>query len=148
MDFGYNPQEKKFREEVVEFIRREFPAELCWNFASTATPAILSYEGKDLEYIKNMRKKVGAKGWLTLNWPEEYGGQNSYTMQNIVVEELLYHNVPAFDPIGLTFFAPTLIKFGTADQKKQYLPGIARGETSWCELLRQRLYIKRTEDME
>jgi 3-oxocholest-4-en-26-oyl-CoA dehydrogenase alpha subunit len=135
MDFGYTPQEQQFREEVIEFINREFPAELRWKFASTATPAILSYEGDDLAYIKAMRKKVGAKGWLTLNWPEQYGGRNSFILQNIVIEEMLYYNVPAFDPIGLTFFAPTLLKFGNEEQKKKFLPGIAAGETSWCELL-------------
>ena len=94
-----------------------------------------SHEGEEWEYAKSMRKKLGAKGWLSLSWPQEYGGKNSLFLQNIVFEEMLYHNVPAIDHIGVTFFAPTLLRFGTEKQKRKYLPGIARGETSWCELL-------------
>lgn len=135
MDFGYTPQEESFREEVRDFIRKEFPEELKWKFGSTFTPSAQSLEGEDWEYAKSMRKKLGAKGWLSLSWPQEYGGKNSLFLQNIVFEEMLYHNVPAIDHIGVTFFAPTLLRFGTEEQKRKYLPGIARGETSWCELL-------------
>jgi alkylation response protein AidB-like acyl-CoA dehydrogenase len=135
MDFRFTPQEESFREEVKHFIHQEFPSELRWKFGCTFTPAVQSHEGEEWEYIKSIRRKVGAKGWLSLSWPEEYGGSNSLFLQNIVFEEMLYHNVPGIDHIGVTFFAPTLLRFGTEEQKKKYLPGIARGEMFWCELL-------------
>ena len=135
MDFGFSQQEKAFRQEVIEFIHQEFPPELRWKFGCTFTPSVQSHEGEDWEYIKIMRRKVGAKGWLSLSWPEEYGGKNSLILQNIVFEEMLYYNVPAIDHIGVTFFAPTLLRFGSEDQKRKYLPGIANGEAYWCELL-------------
>jgi alkylation response protein AidB-like acyl-CoA dehydrogenase len=130
MDFGYSRQEESFREEVREFIKKEFPADLRWKFGITFTPSVQSHE-----YVKAMRAKVGAKGWHSLSWPEEYGGKNSLFLQNIVWEEILYYNVPGVDHIGVTFFAPTLLKFGTEEQKKKQLPGIAKGEIFWCELL-------------
>ena len=135
MDFSFSPEEQLFRQEVVDFINKEFPRELRWQFASTFTPSILGHEGDEWEFIRAMRRKVGAKGWLSLSWPEEYGGRNSLVLQNIVFEEMLYHNVPAVDHIGVTFFAPTLLRFGSEEHKQKYLPGIARGETYWCELL-------------
>lgn len=135
MEFGFTPEQEAFREEVRAFIKQEFPEELRWNFASAFTPAVQAHEGEEWEWVKKMRAKVGAKGWLSLSWPEEYGGKNSYFLQNIVYEELQYNNVPAVDHIGGTFFAPTLLKFGTEEQKRKYLPGIAKGETFWCELL-------------
>jgi len=135
MDFGFSPQEESFRKEVIEFIQKEFPPELRWKFACTFTPAVLSHEGEEWEYIKAMRRKVGAKGWLSLSWPEEYGGRNSLILQNIVFEEMLYYNVPGIDHVGVNFFSPTLLRFGSEEQKRKYLPGIARGETFWCELL-------------
>lgn len=135
MDFGYTKEEESFREEVKEFIKKEFPAELRWKFGITFTPSIQAHEEEEWEFVKTMRAKVGAKGWHSLSWPEVYGGKNSLILQNIVWEEILYHNVPGVDHIGLTFFAPTLLKFGTEEQKQQYLPGIAKGETFWCELL-------------
>jgi len=135
MDFGFSPEEESFRKEVAAFIGREFPPELRWKFGCTFTPAVQSHEGQDWEFVTAMRKKVGAKGWLSLSWPEEYGGRNSLILQNIVFEEMLYHNVPGIDHIGVTFFAPTLLKFGSHEQKNKFLPGIARGDTYWCELL-------------
>jgi len=135
MEFGFTPEQESFREEVRAFIKQEFPEELRWNFASAFTPAVQAHEGEEWEWVKKMRAKAGAKGWLSLSWPEEYGGKTSYILQNIVYEELQYNNVPAIDHIGGTFFAPTLLKFGTEEQKRKYLPGIAKGETFWCELL-------------
>jgi 3-oxocholest-4-en-26-oyl-CoA dehydrogenase alpha subunit len=135
MNFGFTSQEESFRQEVIEFIRQEFPPELRWNFGCTFSPSIQGQEGAEWEYVKAMRRKVGAKGWLSLNWPEEYGGRNSPILQNILFEEILYYNVPAIDHIGLTFFAPTLLRFGSEEQKRKYLPGIARGEIFWCEML-------------
>ena len=84
MDFGFSQQEKAFRQEVIEFIHQEFPPELRWKFGCTFTPSVQSHEGEDWEYIKILRRKVGAKGWLSLSWPEEYGGKNSLILQNIV----------------------------------------------------------------
>lgn len=72
---------------------------------------------------------------MSLSWPEEYGGKNSYILQNIVYEEMQYHNVPGIDHIGNTFLAPTLLRFGTEEQKQRFLPGMARADTFWCELL-------------
>ena len=135
MDFAFTPQEEAFREEVRDFIRKEFPEELVWTFGSAFTPAVQAHEGEEWEWVKKMRARVGARGWHSLSWPEEYGGKNSYVLQNIVYEELQYFNVPGIDHIGSTFFAPTLIMFGSEEQKKKYLPGIAAGETFWCELL-------------
>jgi len=82
-----------------------------------------------------MSKKLGDRGWLSLNWPEEYGGRNSWLLQNILYEEMLYNNFPGINPQGVTFLAPTLLRFGSEDQKKLFLPGIASGEVWWCELL-------------
>jgi len=135
MEFKFSPQEDAFRLEVRNFIQKEFPAELRWNFGISYSPWIESHEGKEFEYIKEMRRKFGAKGLFTLSWPEEYGGQASYVLQTIADEEMMYSNCPALEHCGVTFFAPTLIRFGSDEQKRKYLPGIAAGEISWCELL-------------
>ena len=135
MDFGFSQQEESFRKEVREFIQKEFPSELRWHFRPTLAASIFGLDGEEWEFVKTMRRKLGAKGWLSISWPEEYGGQNSLFLQNIVYEEVLYHNCPGIDPHGAAFLAPTLIRFGSEEQKKRHLPGIARGEVSWCELL-------------
>ena len=135
MEFGFSPEEELFRQEVREFIRKEFPSELRWKFGIAHSPWVQSHEGDEWEFVKTMRRKFGAKGYLSVSWPEKYGGKNSLILRTIVDEEMMYHNCPGIDHIGVTFFAPTLIKFGNEDQKQKYLPGIAKGETFWCELL-------------
>ena len=135
MNFGFSQQEEAFRKEVREFIQKEFPSDLRWRFRPTVAASIYGLDGEALQFAKTMRRKLGAKGWLSLSWPKEYGGQNSLFSQVIVYEELLYHNCPGIDPNGAAFFAPTLIRFGSEEQKKNHLPGIARGEVAWCEML-------------
>jgi alkylation response protein AidB-like acyl-CoA dehydrogenase len=135
MNFGFNQQEESFRKEVREFIHKEFPPELRWHYRPTFSPSIHGLDDDAWKFMREMSRKLGAKGWLSLSWPEEYGGQNSLFLQNIVYEEVLYHNCPGINHIGVTFLAPTLIRFGSEEQKRKHLPGIARGEVYWCELL-------------
>jgi len=135
MDFGFSKQEESFRKEVREFLQKEFPSELRWRFRVTFAPSIHGLDDEAWKFMKTMSRKLGAKGWLSLGWPEEYGGQNSLFLQNIVYEEVLYHNCPGINHMGVTFLAPTLIHFGSEEQKRKHLPGIARGEVYWCELL-------------
>jgi alkylation response protein AidB-like acyl-CoA dehydrogenase len=135
MDFGFSQHEEAFREEVREFIQKEFPSEMRWHSRVTFAPSIHGLDEEGWKFMKAMSRKLGAKGWLSLSWPKEYGGQNSLFLQNIVYEEVLYHNCPGINHMGVTFLAPTLIRFGSEEQKKKHLPGIARGEVYWCELL-------------
>jgi alkylation response protein AidB-like acyl-CoA dehydrogenase len=135
MDFGFSQEEEVFRKEVREFIQKEFPAEWRWRFRITFAPSIHGLDSEAWSFMREMSRKLGAKGWFSLGWPKEYGGQNLPFLQNIVYEEMLYHNCPGMNHAGLTFLAPTLIHFGSEEQKRAHLPGIARGEVFWCELL-------------
>jgi 3-oxocholest-4-en-26-oyl-CoA dehydrogenase alpha subunit len=128
-------KEENFRKEVRDFIKKEFPEELRWKFGISYSPWIESHTGEEFEYIKKLRRKFGEKGYFSLSWPEKYGGRGSFVLQTIFDEEMLYTNCPAMEHCGVTFFSPTLIIFGTEEQKRKYLPGIASGETSWCELV-------------
>jgi alkylation response protein AidB-like acyl-CoA dehydrogenase len=135
VDFGFSEREESFRREVRDFVQKEFPAELRWRSRVTFTPSIHGLDDELWGLMKTMSRKFGAKGWLSLSWPEQYGGQNAPFLQNIVYEEVLYHNCPGINHIGVTFLAPTLIHFGSEEQKHAHLPGIAQGEVFWCELL-------------
>jgi alkylation response protein AidB-like acyl-CoA dehydrogenase len=135
MDFGFSEREESFRQEVRDFIQEEFPTELRWRFRVTFAPSIHGLDDEGWRFMKTMSRKLGAKGWLSLGWPQEHGGQDVPFLQNIVYEEVLYHNCPGINHIGVTFLAPTLLHFGSEEQKKAHLPGIARGEVYWCELL-------------
>ena len=71
---------------------------------------------------------MGEKGWFGLNWPVEYGGLGlSAVYQHILVTEFEYAGAPAPD-LTVTSVAPTIIRYGTEQNKREFLPPIARGE--------------------
>jgi alkylation response protein AidB-like acyl-CoA dehydrogenase len=137
MDFFFTPEQEAFRQEVREFIKKEFPPE-----RHKAYRDFLSmFAGGGIEqknFNREMAKKLGARGWLSLAWPEEYGGRNAPILQHILVEELAYHKCPGWDTVGIGMLAPMLLRSGTEEQKRRFLPPMARGEVSWCELLSER----------
>lgn len=83
--------------------------------------------GHDAEFSR----KLGAKGWIGMTWPAQYGGgENSNFARLVVTEELL----AAGAPVSAHWIAdrqsgPLLLRFGTEQQRQQYLPGIASGES-------------------
>ncbi|MYE55371.1 MAG: acyl-CoA dehydrogenase, partial [Chloroflexi bacterium] len=108
-----------------EFLRRELPD--GWTGGGDE-------EGGDWDFELEMRKKLADKGWLTMAWPEEYGGSGAtHMMQLIFAEEMAYQRAPGRDQFGTKMLAPTLMIHGTEDQKREYLPPIARGEVQWCQ---------------
>ncbi|HXU25133.1 MAG TPA: acyl-CoA dehydrogenase family protein [Tepidiformaceae bacterium] len=112
MDFQFAPEEEAFRGEVRSFIRTEFP------------------KVRDGE---SFTKKLSEKGWLTMSWPVEYGGQAAGHMRQLVYnEEMAYHRAPG-QTMGTDRVGPTIILFGTPEQKAEFLPKIVRDELNWCQ---------------
>jgi len=78
--------------------------------------------------------KLGARGWIGMTWPRQYGGhERSYAERYVVIEELLV----AGAPVGSHWVAdrqsgPLLLRFGTEEQRERLLPAIARGELCFC----------------
>lgn len=81
------------------------------------------------------RHKLGAKGWTIPSWPKEYGGGGlSRDEARILQEEL--HTIKARMPMGgmgTSMIGPTLLEYGTEEQKKRHIPPIAMGDLSWCQ---------------
>ena len=125
MEFKFTPEEEDFRTELRAFLIQELPD--GWTGG-------MDEEEADWEFTLEMRKKLAAKGWLTMAWPEEYGGQGaSHMMQLIFSEEMAYQRAPGRDQFGTKMLAPTLMIHGTEEQKREYLPPVARGEVQWCQ---------------
>ena len=81
-----------------------------------------------------MRGRLADKGWLTMHWPEEYGGQDASPVRSAIYnEELAYLRAPGRDIFGVRMLGPTLMIHGTEEQKQAHLPSIARGEVQWCQ---------------
>lgn len=130
MNFGFTPEEETFRDKVRKFLKKELPA--GWTEISHGD--VVAVNEEEWQVARIMARKLGAQGWLSLNWPREYGGlAASHITQLILNEELAYHRSPGRDIFGVGMLAPTLIRYGTEAQKKQHLPPIAQGKIFWCE---------------
>ena len=126
MDLQLTEDQIAFRQEVSDFLDKELPSD--W----IGGPISFAHVDKDTEL--KWRKMLADKGWNTMGWPKEYGGQGaSPIMQLIFQEEWEYRGAPGLDTFGLNLLGPTLMHHGTEEQKRAYLGAIARGEAVWCQ---------------
>ena len=132
MDFRYTPEQQELRKEFDDFFREEmknvpedlgasmeslFEVDTCWQFH------------------KEMGRKLGAKGWISMAWPKEYGGRDAPLIEQFMFNEVRgYHRAPGIDPIGVGMLAPTLLVTASEDQKREHLPHMAQAERDWCQL--------------
>ncbi|MBI2919186.1 MAG: acyl-CoA dehydrogenase family protein [Chloroflexi bacterium] len=126
MEYRFSPEEEAFRQELVAFIKKELPPGWVGGMDDSSS--------EDWAIAQQMRQKLAARGWLTLAWPREYGGMGASFMQQVIfTEEMAYNRCPGKDVFGVRMLGPTLIIYGTEEQKRRHLGGIARGEVVWCQ---------------
>ena len=128
MDFRFTPEEEAFRREVHDFIEKECPPELRGggvNFFQQA-PALMAW-----------RKKIAEKGWVAPAWPKEYGGAGMTIMQQFIYNlETARMRAPSplfIGGLAVAVIGPTLIIYGSEEQKKKHIPRILAGEEMWCQ---------------
>lgn len=133
MDFRDSPQDAAFRQEVRDFIGRELPTELrSWqgDWGITAGGAWHQKGGAIQEWARKLRDK----GWMAPAWPREYGGGGLPVMQQFILnEEMALARAPRPGGIGVGWVGPTIIIYGSDDQKRTHLPPILAGEVVWCQ---------------
>ncbi len=80
-------------------------------------------------------ERMAERGWTAPTWPVEYGGGGLDKARYLVlVEELQRLQArPPLGGMGVTMIGPTLLEYGTDEQKARHLPPIARGELAWCQ---------------
>ena len=122
MDFDWSPELQALRAEAEE----------------VADKAIAEYGEHDDAWIngysREFSRELGRRGWLGMTWPVEWGGGGRTVLERFVVTETL---IAKGAPIVGSWFAdrqmgPSILAYGTEDQKKQLLPGIISGEAGWC----------------
>ena len=121
MDFELDDEQRGWVAEVRRFLAENVTPALKAEMAEHG----LEYQGGELTAF---RRKIGEKGWFGLNWPTEYGGLGLTAMhQHLLMSEFEYAGVPGPD-LTVTSIAPMIMRHGTEQNKREFLPGIARGE--------------------
>ncbi len=131
MEFRFGEKEEKLRAEIREFVKAELPHHHIGKFFEEET----SDEG--WAFSMSMSKKLADKGWLTMSWPKEYGGMGASRWERVVLaEEAAYWGIPGLGMgvSGTAWVGPSLMLFGTDEQKEKYIPPIAAGgpDGIWC----------------
>lgn len=122
MDFSWSDEHAQFRAQVQEFIHGR------WGRGRGGDG-----EGDRSERVTAYQKALAEHGWLTMAWPEAYGGRAaSHWQQMIFAEESAIAEAPTGGQ-GADRVGPTLMIHGTEEQKREHLPKIARGEVMWCQ---------------
>ena len=126
MEFKFTAEDEEFRGELRAFMKAELPNP--WEGAGHYP------EDDDWDLNRVIRQKMAEKGWLTMHWPEEYGGQNASPVKSAIYnEEIAYLRAPGRDIFGVRMLGPTLMIHGSDEQKKTHLPAVAKGEIQWCQ---------------
>jgi hypothetical protein len=124
MDLTYPPEAEEFRAEIRAWLDENLPSDF----------AELRGEAKRA-FNEQWVRKLYEGGWICASWPQEYGGKGLTTMQQVVLsEEFAKAGAPMrADFFGDTLVGPTILQWGTEEQKKHFLPQILRGEIAWCQ---------------
>ncbi len=126
MEFTFSAEHEAWRSEIEGWIDDEFGAD--WSG--------LDYDEADeyFNFAQGIRKKLAEKGWSAPAWPTEYGGMGlGFVEQAIFNETLAYHRIPGPDLISAGYVGPTLLVYGTDEQKDQHLDDIVNARATWCQ---------------
>ena len=125
MDFQFSNEDQEFRRQLLRLIAAE--RKDLWDQADRG-----SDDG--WQETMQMRRKLADHGWLTMHWPEEYGGQNASQVRSAIFnEEMAYHRAPGRDAFGVRMMGATLMIHGSDEQKLAHLPPVAQGQVQWCQ---------------
>jgi alkylation response protein AidB-like acyl-CoA dehydrogenase len=131
MDFNYSTEAESFRREFRNWLDANLPP----RSPSERRPEFMLGDTPDWDFHLRWHKKMHAAGWVGISWPREYGGRGATLEQQVVyAEELARSDAPGLvNGIGIGLVGPTLIHWGTEEQKQRYIPRILSAEEIWCQ---------------
>src|SRR3954449_8219396 len=119
MRFQETAEEQSLRRELRDYFTTLLPPEEREKVGAA---------GENAPVFRSIVRRLGGDGWLGLGWPKEYGGQaRSAREQYIMFDEVQRAGIP-FPFVTVNTVAPSLMRFGTDEQKATYLPRILAGE--------------------
>src|SRR5579872_287651 len=128
MDLNLTPQELQFRDELRAWLTKNAPRD--WEKRRTEDTMEQRFA-----FLREWQRKVYEGGWAGIAWPKEYGGRGASLMEQVIFTEEMGSTgaPPLANVLGLALIGPTIIHFGTEEQKKRYLPKILSAEEIWCQ---------------
>lgn len=129
MDFDWTEEDRAYRSRIREFLARELPSN--WGEISRHGPG----SREQTEFCLEFCPKLAQAGLLVPHWPAEWGGADRPAWEHFILGEEMW---AAGEPRGaqymnVNWIGPTLMRFGSAEQKRRYIPEMAAGKAIWCQ---------------
>lgn len=126
MDFGFTDEEEAFRAELRAFLDAEMPE--WWR-------GMFVDDERAIPFTREMCRKLAQRGWLTAAWPAEHGGSGASVWKQTIVREEMWAREEPRGPqyMNLNYIGPLVMRFGTPQQQRRFLPPMARGEVIWTQ---------------
>ncbi len=128
MDLTYPADAEEFRLTVRDWLSANLPP--WWNSPDRPTDA-----AERAAFAATWTERLRDGGWICAGWPTQYGGRGLSLIEQVVLaEEFARVNAPMrADFFGDTLVGPTILQWGTEEQKREFIPGILSGTISWCQ---------------
>ncbi|WP_313808622.1 acyl-CoA dehydrogenase family protein [Sphingobium sp.] len=128
MKLGFSAADELFRQECADWLNGQMAGEF------RDIKGVTKLTGSP-ERRKEWEQQLAAYRWSCIGWPVEWGGRNATLAQQVIfAEEYARAGVPGrVNHIGIELAGPTILTFGTQEQKQRFLPGIAGGTTIFCQ---------------
>ncbi len=131
MKFSYDADVEGFRQELRAFIAAELPPE---DEREIRGEGGTQSNAEAYAYTMGFQKKLAARGWLAMAWPKEYGGGGASHMRQLVYNEEMAYNAAPAGNMGIAWVGPSLMLYGTDEQKQRFIPRITGADDWWCTL--------------
>ncbi len=126
MDLQFTAAELAFRAEIRAWVAENLPADI-----SRKVHGALRLTREDMQ---RWARILGRKGWLGWGWPRQFGGPGwSAVERHLFEEECALAGAPRVAPFGPIMVAPVIMAFGSPEQQRRFLPGIASGDVWWSQ---------------
>jgi pimeloyl-CoA dehydrogenase large subunit len=126
MDLSFTPQERAFRDEARTFFRSAIPQSIRAKVA----------EGERLtrDDLVTAQRILNQRGWATVNWPMEWGGQDWSPVQvYLYQDEMQQAHCPPPIQFNVSMLGPVIAQFGSQEIKQRFLPATANADIFWCQ---------------
>jgi alkylation response protein AidB-like acyl-CoA dehydrogenase len=130
MDFDFSPEQEAFRKEVRAWLETHLPDDLRGRaFASSRA------DREEVVRLRAWQRTMYEAGYVGLDWPVEYGGRGKSVVEQLILyQEMARAESPQFvNRGGVSMLGPTLMKYGTPEQQRRFLPRILTAEDLWCQ---------------
>src|SRR5437879_8630997 len=132
MDFEFSPAQEAFRTELRGWLAANLPADLCLD--DPADDRVAS-DRETFERRRAWQKTMHAAGWVGISWPKEHGGRGASLIERVIWEEEYGAARAPVLPgaMALNLVGPTIIAWGSDEQKQRHLAKILTGEHTWAQ---------------